>query len=78
MLTPRFPEWVPPAVACRAEALLIDWGDFRHDVGRLATDERMEAVWRELRRRSPDEAALAVLLNTSWVTLDDLKQCRPE
>jgi hypothetical protein len=78
MLTPAYPEWLPPAVARRAEALLIDWGDFRHDVGRLATDERMEAVWRELRRHSPDEAALTVLLNTSWVTLDELKQCRPD
>jgi hypothetical protein len=47
---PAFPAWLPPAVAEEAQRLLNAGYAEDELVLRLATDERMKFVWRELKR----------------------------
>jgi hypothetical protein len=47
---PAFPAWLPPAVAEEAQRLLNAGYAEDELVLRLATDERMKLVWRELKR----------------------------
>jgi hypothetical protein len=49
MLAPTFPEWLPPTVADEAQRLLATHEIVDADlVLRLATDARMQSVWRHL------------------------------
>jgi hypothetical protein len=49
----RFPKWLPPVVAAVAERYWDSLAADRELVLRLATDDRMRSVWRELDRRKP-------------------------
>jgi hypothetical protein len=51
MLAPTsFPEWLPPVVAMEAEEHAQERPDYEELLRRLATDARMESVWRELKK----------------------------
>lgn len=67
MLAPReFPEWLPAAVRDEAQRILGSEGADEALVLRLATDERMEAVWRELEKHKTDKPCQ---LSDRWATL---------
>jgi hypothetical protein len=54
MLAPTsFPEWLPPVVAEEAEELAEERPEHEELLRRLATDPRMESVWRELKKHKP-------------------------
>jgi hypothetical protein len=56
MLAPTiFPEWLPPVVAEEAEELAQDRPEDEELLRRLATDPRMESVWREIKKHNSSE-----------------------
>ena len=56
MLAPTiFPEWLPPVVAEEAEKLAQDRPEDEELLRRLATDPRMESVWREIKEHNSSE-----------------------
>jgi hypothetical protein len=50
-----FPEWLPPAVAKEAEELAQERPEHEELLRRLATDPRMESVWREIKKHNSSE-----------------------
>src|SRR5262245_1867280 len=56
MLAPTiFPEWLPPVVAEEAEELTQRHPEDEELLRRLATDPRMESVWREIKEHNSSE-----------------------
>jgi len=56
MLAPTiFPEWLPPVVAEEAEELAQRHPEDEELLRRLATDPRMESVWREIKEHNSSE-----------------------
>jgi hypothetical protein len=69
MLAPTiFPEWLPPAVAREAERLLNSGHAEDELVLRLATDRRMQGVWRELSK--PRYAFTHPQISNPWADTD--------
>jgi hypothetical protein len=52
---PIFPEWLPPVVAEEAESLAQERPEDEELLRRLATDPRMESVWREIKEHNSSE-----------------------
>jgi hypothetical protein len=61
-MTSKFPEWLPPIVATMAQRCVSRASnhDDRKLALRLATDDRMRSVWRELSRCEPPEGQKAL------------------
>jgi len=56
MLAPTiFPEWLPPVVTEEAEELAQNRPEDEELLRRLATDPRMESVWREIKKHNSSE-----------------------
>ena len=71
--TPILPEWLPPVVAQEAERLFRSGYADEELVARLATDQRMRSVWRELSK--PRYARTRPrIINLYWGRTVDLPQ----